>query len=346
MRFMSHDVPKLNERAQLLLKTLIERYIADGQPVGSRALSKFSGLDLSPASIRNVMADLEEMGLIASPHTSAGRIPTPRGYRFFVDTLLTIKPLDRIEINQLEGQLHAENTQRLVTSASQLLSEITRFAGVVVTPRRSPGFRHIEFVRLSEKRILVILVTPEGDVQNRIMLSERPYTPSELVEASNILNQNFAGLTLEQSRSRIQEQLRQLHEDMLKLMTAALEAGDQAINESSEEIVISGESKLLDVQDLSSNMARLRGLFDLFERKTALLQLLDVSSRAQGVQIFIGGESGLVPLDECSVVTAPYEVEGKIVGTVGVIGPTRMAYERVIPIVDITAKLLSSALAH
>ncbi|MGE5523785.1 MAG: heat-inducible transcriptional repressor HrcA [Rhodospirillaceae bacterium] len=343
---MSHDVPKLNERAQVLLKTLIERYIADGQPVGSRALSKYSGLDLSPASIRNVMADLEEMGLIASPHTSAGRIPTPRGYRFFVDTLLTIKPLDSIEINQLEGQLHAENTQRLVMSASQLLSDLTRFAGVVVTPRRSAGFRHIEFVKLSEKRILIILVTPEGDVQNRILFSERSYSPAELTEASNILNQNFAGLTLEQSRARIQEQLRQLREDMLKLMTAALEAGDQAISESSEEIVISGESKLLDVQDLSSNMARLRGLFDLFERKTALLQLLDISSRAQGVQIFIGGESGLVPLDECSVVTAPYEVEGKIVGTVGVIGPTRMAYERVIPIVDITAKLLSSALSH
>ena len=343
---MSHDLPKLNERAQILLKTLIERYIAEGQPVGSRALSKYSGLDLSPASIRNVMADLEEMGLIASPHTSAGRIPTPRGYRFFVDTLLTIKPLDSLEINQLEGQLHAENRQRLVASASQVLSELTRFAGIVVTPRRSAGFRHIEFVKLSETRILIILVTPEGDVQNRILFSEQSYSPSELVEASNMLNQNFAGLTLEESRTRIQEQLRRLREDILKLMTAALEASNPAITESSDEIVISGENKLLDVQELSSNMARLRGLFDLFERKTALLQLLDVSTRAQGVQIFIGGESGLVPLDECSVVTAPYEVEGKVVGTVGVIGPTRMAYERVIPIVDITAKLLTSALSH
>ncbi len=346
MLAMSHDAPKLNERAQLLLKTLIERYIAEGQPVGSRALSKYSGLDLSPASIRNVMADLEEMGLIASPHTSAGRVPTSRGYRVFVDTLLTIKPLDTLEINQLEGQLHAESTHRLVTSASQLLSELTRFAGVVVTPRRSAGFRHIEFVKLSEKRILLILVTPEGDVQNRILFSEQSYSPSELIEASNILNQNFAGLTFDQSRVRIQDELRQLRHDMLQLMTAALEAGDQAITESSEEIVISGESKLLDVEDLASNVARLRGLFDLFERKTALLQLLDVSSRAHGVQIFIGGESGLVPLDECSVITAPYEVEGKIVGTVGVIGPTRMAYERVIPIVDITAKLLSSALSQ
>ncbi|HSQ03165.1 MAG TPA: heat-inducible transcriptional repressor HrcA [Burkholderiales bacterium] len=343
---MAKDIPRLNERSQILLKTLIERYIAEGQPVGSRALSRYSGLDLSPASIRNVMADLEEMGLIASPHTSAGRIPTPRGYRFFVDTLLTIKPLDSLEINQLEGQLHVESTQRLVASASTVLSELTRFAGVVVTPRRSAGFRHIEFVKLSEKRILLILVTPEGDVQNRILFSQRSYSPAELVEATNVLNENFAGLTFEESRKRIQDELKRLREDMVELMTAALEAGSQAMSESSEEVVISGESKLLDVEDLSSNMARLRSLFDLFERKTSLLQLLDISSRAHGVQIFIGGESGLVPLDECSVVTAPYEVEGKIVGTVGVIGPTRMAYERVIPIVDITAKLLSSALSH
>jgi heat-inducible transcriptional repressor len=314
--------------------------------VGSRALSKYSGLDLSPASIRNVMADLEEMGFIASPHTSAGRVPTARGYRFFVDTLLTIKPLDTMEINQLAGQLHAENTQRLVTSASHILSDLTRFAGVVVTPRRSSGFRHIEFIKLSERRVLLILVTPESDVQNRVIQTERPYSPSELVEAGNLLNQNYAGLTFEEIKKRIHEELKQLREDMTELMAAALEAGSQAISESADEVVISGESNLLDVHDLSSNMVSLRRLFDLFERKTGLLQLLDISSRAQGVQIFIGGESGLVPLDECSIVTAPYEIDGQIVGTVGVIGPTRMAYERVIPIVDITAKLLSSVLGQ
>jgi heat-inducible transcriptional repressor len=341
---MPADAPVLNERAQLLLKTLVERYIADGQPVGSRALSKFSGLDLSPASIRNVMADLEEMGFIASPHTSAGRIPTPRGYRIFVDTLLTVKPLASIEINQLEGQLQTENNQRLVTSASQILSDLTHFAGMVMTPRRSVGFRHIEFLKLSESRILLILVTPEGDVQNRILASERPYTPSELTEAANMLNQNFAGLTFDEIRRRIREELQQLRTEMTQLMTAALEAGSQAASDSAEEVVISGESNLLDSLDLASNMANLRKLFDLFDRKTGLLQLLDVSNRAQGVQIFIGGESGVSPLDECSVVTAPYEVDGQVVGTVGVIGPTRMAYERVIPIVDITAKLLSSTL--
>ena len=343
---MPVDTSGLNERALILLKTLVERYIADGQPVGSRALSKYSGLDLSPASIRNVMADLEEMGFIASPHTSAGRVPTARGYRFFVDTLLTIKPLDTVEISQLEGQLHAESTQKLVVSASQLLSDLTHFAGVVMTPRHSAGFRHIEFLKLSDTRILLILVTPEGDVQNRILLTEKRFTPSELVEAANILNQHYAGLTFDEIRRRIREELKQLTADMTRLMSAALEAGSQAASESSEEVVISGESNLLDSQDLSSNMVNLRKLFELFDRRTGLLQLLEISHRAQGVQIFIGGEAGVAPLDECSVVTAPYEVDGRIVGTVGVIGPTRMAYERVIPIVDITAKLLSTLLTQ
>ncbi len=336
----------MNERAQMLLKMLVERYIADGQPVGSRALSKYAGLELSPASIRNVMADLEEMGFIASPHTSAGRIPTARGYRFFVDTLLTIKPLDRVEINQLEGHFHPDNTQRLVSSASQMLSDLTRFAGVVVTPRRSAGFRHIEFLKLAEKRILLIIVTPEGDVQNRIIVTDKAYTPSELIEGANLLNQNYAGLTFAEIRGRIQQELRALREDMTVLMNAALDAGSSVDTEADTEVVISGENKLLDVEDLASNMVQLRGLFELFERKTGLLQLLDISSRAHGVQIFIGGEAGLTPLDECSVVTAPYEVDGKVVGTLGVIGPTRMAYERVIPIVDLTAKLLSGALSQ
>jgi len=343
---MSNDIPVLNERAQTLLKVLVERYICDGQPVGSRALSRVSGLSLSPASIRNVMADLEEMGFIASPHTSAGRIPTARGYRFFVDMLLTIKPLNHVEIHQLEGQLHTENRQRLVSSASHLLSDLTRFAGIVMTPRRAAMFRHIEFLSLSEKRLLLIIVSPEGDVQNRIIVTERSYTPVELVEAANMLNQNYAGCSFEEIRRRIHNELKQLRENMSQLMTAALDAGSEALQDTSDEVVISGERNLLQVQDLSADMARLRNLFELFEQKTSLLQLLDISSRAHGVQIFIGGESGLVPLDECSIVTSPYEVDGKVVGMLGVIGPTRMAYERVIPIVDITAKLLSSALSH
>ena len=337
----------LNERAQLLLKTLVERYIAEGQPVGSRTLSRYSGLELSPASIRNVMADLEEMGLVASPHTSAGRIPTPRGYRFFVDTLLTIRPLDRAEINQLEGQLQSDQTQRLLQSASHILADLTRFAGVVMTPRRrSTVLRHVEFLRLSDKRILLILVTPDGDVQNRILLTDRTYSPSELIEAANFINQNFAGLTFDQVKERLRSELKQLRDDMTQLLTKAVEAGNEADTGTPEDYVLTGEHNLLHVQDLSSNVASLRRLFDLFEQRTSLLQLLEMGSKAHGVQIYIGGESGLVPLDECSVVTAPYEVEGEVLGTVGVIGPTRMAYERVIPIVEITAKLLSMAMAQ
>jgi heat-inducible transcriptional repressor len=337
----------LSERAQILLKTLVERYIAEGQPVGSRALSRWSGLELSPASIRNVMSDLEEMGFVASPHTSAGRVPTPRGYRFFVDTLLTIKPLDRAEIGQLEGQLHAEQPQKLLQSASHLLSDLTRFAGVVMAPRRrSAPLRHVEFLRLADKRILLIIVTPEGDVQNRILLTERAYSQSELIEAANFINQSYVGLTFEQIKERLRDELKRLRDDMTQLLTKAVDAGSQALAEQPEEYVLSGEHNLLHVRDLSSNVISLRRLFDLFEQRTGLLQLLEMGSRAQGVQIYIGGESGLVPLDECSVVTAPYEVDGEVLGTVGVIGPTRMAYERVIPIVEITARLLASALAQ
>lgn len=337
----------MNERARILLKTLVERYIEDGEPVGSRALSRFSGLDLSPASIRNIMADLEEMGYIASPHTSAGRIPTPRGYRLFVDTLLTIKPLHQVEISQLEGQLQVDNTQRLVSSASHLLSDLTRFAGVVMAPRRrSSAFRHIEFLRLGENRILLIIVTPDGDVQNRILATDRPYTAAQLIETANFLNHHFAGRELDDARRQLQTELRQLQEDISELMSRALDAGTEAMQDHSTDVVISGERRLLDVSDLSTNMDSLRKLFAMFEQKTGFLQLLELSSRAHGVQIYIGGESGLVALDECSVVAAPYEVDGQVVGTVGVIGPTRMAYERVIPIVDITAKLLSSALSH
>ncbi|MEO5654713.1 MAG: heat-inducible transcriptional repressor HrcA, partial [Nitrosospira sp.] len=325
----------------------VERYITEGQPVGSRSLSKFSGLDLSPATIRNVMADLEEMGFVASPHTSAGRIPTHQGYRFFVDTLLVVKPLEVIEIHQLQDQLHPDNPSRLINAASQLLAELTRFAGVVVAPKRSTAiFRYIEFMTLSERRILLIIVTQEGDVQNRVLFTDRTYSQTELTEAANFINQNYVGCAIDEIRTRLQSELKQLRHDTTQLMTAAIEAGGAAIRENSESVVVAGEHKLLDVHDLSSNTTSLKKLFDLFERKTALLQLLEFSRKAEGVQIFIGGESGGVTLDEFSMVTAPYEVDGKIVGTVAVIGPTRMAYERVIPIVDVTARLLSSALSQ
>ncbi|MDE2600432.1 MAG: heat-inducible transcriptional repressor HrcA [Rhodocyclaceae bacterium] len=335
----------LDKRAQTLLKTLIERYIVEGQPVGSRTLSRHSGLELSPATIRNVMSDLEEMGFIASPHTSAGRIPTALGYRLFVDTLLTIKPLERTELSELQDAIQSYQPQLAINTASQLLSQLTQFAGVVIVPRRpQTRIRQVEFLTLSDKRVLLILVTTEGDVQNRILHTQRDYSPSELVEAANFINQNYAGLDLEQIRGRLREELSQLRSDMSELMTAAVAAGEDTQNQQPQ-YILSGERKLLDVEDLSSNIIRLRQLFDLFEQKTSLAQLLEISSRAEGVQVFIGGESGIAPLDECSVVTAPYEANGEVVGTLGVIGPTRMAYERVIPVVDITARLLSNALS-
>ncbi|HTI46317.1 MAG TPA: heat-inducible transcriptional repressor HrcA [Casimicrobiaceae bacterium] len=336
----------LDPRAQHLLKTLVERYITEGQPVGSRALSRHSGLDLSPATIRNVMADLEEMGFIASPHTSAGRVPTPRGYRFFVDSLLVVKPLEQAEVNRLEGELNADRPTQMVNAAASLLSQLTQFAGVVMTPRRrEAGFRHLEFLRLSDRRVLLIVVTAEGDVQNRILHTERAYTQSQLIEASNFFNQNFAGQPFGAIRGRLTDELRALREDIGALMKAAVDAGEGALGEG-ESLVVTGERNLLHAEDLASNMERLRRLFDLFEQKTSLLHLLDISQKADGVQIYIGGESGLTPLDECSVVTARYEVNGTVIGTLGVIGPTRMAYERVIPIVDVTAKLLSNALSR
>ena len=335
----------LDKRAQLLLKTLVERHIAEGQPVGSRTLSRYSGLELSPATIRNVMSDLEELGFIASPHTSAGRVPTPAGYRFFVDTLLVVKQLESGDLHRIEDQIHPDNPQRVIQSASQLLSQLTQFAGVVMTPRRAVTFKHLEFLKLSEKRILLIVVAPDGDVQNRILFTERDFSPSELIEAANYINQNYAGQSFEDVRARLQAELREIRQDMLGLMTAALDAGS-ALAEGGEQYVISGERNLFAMRDLSQDVGRLKQLLELFERRTSLLQILDLSLRGQGVQIFIGGESGFGAPDDVSVVTSPYQVDGEVVGTVGVIGPTRMAYERVVPIVEVTAKLLSSALSQ
>ncbi len=337
----------LNERARILLGALIERYIEDGQPVGSRTLSKHPSLNLSPASIRNIMADLEDVGFITSPHTSAGRIPTAKGYRFFVDSLIAVKPLPGPDIAQIESALVPDAPDRLVTSASHLLSDLTRFASVVVIPRRRhQTLRQIEYMRLSDTRILLIIVTDDGEVQNRILLTDRSYTQDQLTRAAQAFNQQYAGLSFEAVRPRLFKELRDLKSDISRLMEAAVQAGSEALQGSGHEYVISGESNLLRTPDLFANMERLRGLFSLFEQKTELLQLLDMGQHGAGVQIYIGSESGVAPLDECSVITASYERDGEIVGTLGVIGPTRMAYERVIPIVDITARLLSNALSH
>ncbi|WP_313295512.1 heat-inducible transcriptional repressor HrcA [Diaphorobacter sp.] len=331
----------LDDRAKLLLKALVERYIADGLPVGSRTLSRASGLELSPATIRNVMADLEDLGLIASPHTSAGRIPTARGYRLFVDTMLTVQ---RDELPAL--QLMPEQPQKVIANAAHLLSNLSQFVGVVMAPRRPSVFRHIEFLRLSEKRLLVIIVSPDGDVQNRVIFTQADYSQSQLIEAANFLNSNYSGLTMEQVRERLKSEVDSLRGEIAALMQAAVSAGSEALSESADSVVISGERNLLAVSDFSSDMDNLRKAFDLFEQKTQILRLLDTSSKAEGVRIFIGGESQFVPFEELSIVSAPYEVDGEIVGTLGVIGPTRMPYDKMIQIVDITSKLVTNALSH
>jgi len=332
----------LDERAKLLLKALIERYIADGQPVGSRTLSRASGLELSPATIRNVMADLEEMGLIISPHTSAGRVPTARGYRLFVDTMLTV---DRCDL--VTPGLMPEQPQKVIANAANLLSNLSQFVGVVMVPRRSSVFKHIEFVRLSERRFLVIIVSPEGDVQNRVIFTDVDYESSQLIEASNFLNHHYAGLTMEEVRARLQTEVEQLRGQVASLMQAAVNVGAEVMSHHDrEDVVIAGERNLLSVSDFSSDMGNLRRAFDLFEQKTQILRLLDFSNQADGVRIYIGGESQTVPFEDLSVVSAPYELDGKVVGTLGVIGPTRMHYDKMIQIVDITSKLVSNALSH
>ena len=337
----------LDERAKTLLKTLVERYIADGQPVGSRTLSRASGLELSPATIRNVMADLEDLGLIASPHTSAGRVPTARGYRLFVDTMLTAQRAPLAADPALaEQSLQADQPQRVIANAAQLLSSLSHFVGVVTAPRKPGVFHHIEFLRLSDRRVLVIMVAPDGDVQNRVIFTAQDYTQAQLVEASNYLTAHYAGLTLDEVRERLKSEVDALRGEINELMQAAVQAGREAVADSQEQVVIAGERNLLAVQDFSGDLASLRKLFDLFEHKTQLMRLLDVSSRAEGVRIYIGGESMVVPYEELSVVSAPYVVDGQVVGTLGVIGPTRMAYDRMIQIVDITSRLVSNALSQ
>lgn len=335
----------LDERAKLLLKALVERYIADGQPVGSRTLSKASGLDLSPATIRNVMSDLEDLGLIVSPHTSAGRIPTARGYRLFVDAMLTVQRQQVSAANLMTPALVADQPQKVIASAANLLSSLSQFVGVVMAPRRTSVFHHIEFLRLSERRVLVIMVSPQGDVQNRVIFTEADYTQAQLVEAANYLNAHYSGMAIEQVRERLKGEIEQLRGEIATLMQAAVDVSSEAL-QAEDEVVISGERNLLSVSDFSSDLGHLRRAFELFEQKTQLMRLLDTSSRAGGIRIFIGGESQVVPIEELSVVSTTYEVDGQVVGTLGVIGPTRMPYDKMIQIVDITSKLVSNALSH
>ncbi len=337
----------VNERAQHFLKVLIERYIRDGEPVGSRTLARDAGMDLSPATIRNVMADLEDVGLITSPHTSAGRVPTVNGYRMFIDSLLTLKHLNKTEVDKLKTKLADDQSSAAVLeSASRILSNVTHMAGVVMMPRRDHvSFLHIEFLPLSGNSVMVILVTKSGEVLNRIIATKRNYSIAELEQVANYINQTYSGYTLTKVRESMIKEMHLAKADMNRIMTRAIEMTEQVLDplEGEGDCLIAGQTNLMDFNELA-NMQRLRKLFDAFNEKHEIVQLLDGCLNADGVQIFIGEESGYSHLDKCSIVTAPYEVNNEVVGVLGVIGPKRMEYDRVIPVVDVTAKLLSSAL--
>lgn len=322
-----------------------------GQPVGSRTLAKEVGLELSPATIRNVMSDLEDMGFISSPYTSAGRVPTALGYRFFIDTMLKVQPLHRGVLDRLELELEAgDSADKLLTKASDVLSDLTHFAGVVTVPRQEHiRFRQIEFLQLGEGRILAILVTEDGRVQNRVIRAERTFTPSELVEAANYFNAKYRGQNLAEVRAVLLNEMKDDSDALGRVVKQAASVAHGLFEEDpaadDEGVVLRGERNLLDVPELAE-LDTLKGLFDAFKAKNDLLSLLDKSLRADGISIFIGDESGYQALNDCSVVVAPYEVDGDIIGVLGVIGPTRMAYEEVIPIVDVTARLLGTALSQ
>ncbi|MCC7258568.1 MAG: heat-inducible transcriptional repressor HrcA [Gammaproteobacteria bacterium] len=337
------------DRSGQILRALVAEYIRDGQPVGSRTLARASGLNLSPATIRNVMADLEEYGFVAAPHTSAGRVPTAKGYRFFVDTLVKLQPLAEVEVSRLQHQISGEaaaDAKSVVEVASAALAALTRMAGVVTLPRQKHvTLRQVEFLPLSNQRVLAILVVNDHEVQNRVINVDRTYSDSELRRAANYLNESFAGQDIRDARTRILEELRTTRESMNRLMVDAIAVAEQALDVApgKSEFVVSGETRLMEFEELS-NVDKLRQLFEAFSAQREILHLLDRSIAADGVQIYIGEESGYRILDDCSVVAAPYRVNDEIVGVLGVIGPTRMAYERVIPIVDITARLVGAAL--
>lgn len=337
----------LNERSQQLFKVLVEHYINDGQPVASKTLSNDEQINLSPATVRNVMADLEDLGLIISPHTSAGRIPTPQGYRLFVDNLVTVKPLRGKEVESLRKEMGIDDSQEaLITRASSLLSGMTSMAGVVTIPRREAVIlRHIEFLPLTSNRILVILVINEQEVQNRVIHTERAFSASELTQTANYLNQEFMGKDLSQIRQSVLDSMKQERDDMQHIMKMAIQMTDNVVNDQNhEDYVMAGQTNLMDYAEMA-NMDQLRQLFDAFNTKRDVLHVLDQSIQAEGMQIFIGEESGYSAFESCSVITAPYKVSEEVVGVLGVIGPTRMAYDRVIPLVDVTAKLLGSLLS-
>ncbi|MBP6751071.1 MAG: heat-inducible transcriptional repressor HrcA [Xanthomonadaceae bacterium] len=339
--------PVLDPRARLLLRSLIARYIRDGEPVGSQTLAKHAGLDVSPATIRNILAELEDVGLLSAPHTSAGRVPTAQGYRLFVDSLLQIQPLADVELAHLRSELApGAGTQHLLGSASELVSAMTHFVGVVSVPKREQfAFKRLDFVALDAQRVLAVLVFADNEIQNRILITRRTYEPAELERIANYLNAHFAGRPLAEARASLLDELRHARQEMESLMAQALELADQALADDAEDMLVAGQTRLIGMQDLS-NLDRLRELFEAFSSKREILRVLERTLRAQGVRIFIGEETGMAPLDGVSLVTAPYGAGGRTLGVLGVIGPTRMAYERVIPVVQAAASALTEALGQ
>jgi len=344
MRKQAED--SLDERAQLVFKLLVEHYISEGTPVPSRLLATQPGVDVSPATVRNVLADLEAQGLVRSPHTSAGKVPTNRGLRFFVDSLLRVQPLDEQDVLRLQGELNPDlSPKELVESASTLLSHLTHMTCVITLPRREKvALRHVEFLPLSDRRVLVILVLNDREVQNRVIHTDREYAESELNQAANYINREFGGFTLLRVREALLESMQADKDRMDGLMQTALDVASRAFDEggteSGNELVVAGETNLLDFGDTD----QVRRLFDAFSRKGGILHLLDRCLDSQGIQLFIGEESGYQLLDELSLVTSSYEVQGQLAGVLGVVGPTRMAYQEVIPVVDVTARVLSAAM--
>ncbi len=339
---------QLSERARYLLKALVESYIRGGKPVGSRYLARAAGVDLSPATVRNVMADLEEMGFVRAPHTSAGRVPTPQGYRFFVDTLLEPEPLGGAQLERLQTHFADpdKDTSGLLSSASALLSGVTHMAGVVTLPRRAQvPLRELQLLPLGEERVLAVLVMSEREVENKIIRADRRYSASELTQISNYLNARLAGKDLLTARMMLVHELQETRQHMDQIMRAALQMAEKVFDEErpEEDFIVAGQINLMEFEELS-DVEKLRRLFEAFQRKREMLRLLDQCIKAEGVQIFIGAEAGYRVFDDCSLVTAPYGSDGEPVGVLGVIGPTRMAYDRVIPVVDVTAKLLGSLL--
>jgi heat-inducible transcriptional repressor len=339
---------EVSERARVLLKTLVEHHIRDGQPVGSSTLLREAGLPVSAATIRNVMSDLEDKGYLHSPHTSAGRVPTARGYRLFVDSLLQVQPLEDEALSVLRSELNPDkSSSELVQSASSLLASITAQAGLVTVPRQETNqLRQVEFLPLSGDRVLAILVINEREVQNRIIHTQRPFTEAQLRDAAAMINQRFAGRPLHLVQERILTEMHEARSQIDNYLQASLDLASQALgqDDSEDEYVVAGESRLMG-NATAEEMLKLRELFDAFEQKKDLLHLLERCTRAEGVQIFIGEEAGYEVFGDYSVVTAPYSDGSRMLGVLGVIGPTRMAYERVIPIVDVTARMLSSALS-